>query len=98
MKGDCEYILVERCPTENEEDSLLNYRVVVNHVKDYPTAAASFARSVRLEVKSQSYEIISGGLVYINGTKEPLPYNDSIVSIQTIFPHQVVSSFIFLVT
>ncbi|KAJ8031641.1 IgGFc-binding protein [Holothuria leucospilota] len=91
FQGDCEYVLVERCPEDEDGTSdVPQYRVVANNVKNYPGAPVSYTRAVRLEVGDHTYEIKNGDKVFINGIQEPLPYEDEFVNIHFLFPRRVV--------
>ncbi|PIK62565.1 putative IgGFc-binding protein [Apostichopus japonicus] len=92
FQGDCEYVLVERCSGDDDDDEspLENYRVIVDNVKNRPTSKVSLTRAVRLEINGNTYEAKSGGEVLINGIQEPLPYTDNVVTVQRLLPNKVV--------
>lgn len=85
--GDCEYVLVENFGNS----TFPPYRVIANNVKDYPSSAVAFTRSVRLEVEGNIYNIISGGSVFINGVQELLPFKDELVTVYELYPQKRVS-------
>ncbi|KAJ8031643.1 IgGFc-binding protein [Holothuria leucospilota] len=61
-----------------------------SYLQDYPGALVSYTRAVRLEVGDHTYEVKTGGKVFIDGIQEPLPYEDEFVNIYFLFPRRVV--------
>lgn len=95
FNGDCEYVLVERFPRPvGQGGPLESYRVVASNEKNHPFDPMSFTRSVKLEVNGQTYEIRSGGEVFINGIQECLPFKNELLTIRRLFPRRIVSNIV----
>ncbi|XP_071830391.1 IgGFc-binding protein-like [Apostichopus japonicus] len=91
MSGECDYLLV----TGKDTDAMYDYNIIVTNVKDFPSSNVSFARAVRLEVNGTRYEVLSGGILFVNGVQKPVPFQSGFATIYAIFPNRIVMDTIF---
>lgn len=87
LAGDCEYLLV----TQMNSESISDYRIVIKTVKDFPSSNVSYTRLVRLEVNGTSYEIISGGIFYVNGVQRRVPFKTNTTTVYAAYTEMIVS-------
>lgn len=92
MSGECDYLLV----TGKDTDAMYDYNIIVTNVKDFPSSNVSFARAVRLEVNGTRYEVLSGGILFVNGVQKTVPFKSGFATIYAIFPNRIVSVIFFI--
>ncbi|XP_071839367.1 IgGFc-binding protein-like isoform X2 [Apostichopus japonicus] len=70
FQGDCEYVLVETC----DQGNLPTFRVIGSNDKNLPSQSVSYLRRVILQYHNVDYEILSSGVMKVDGVAKTLPY------------------------
>ena len=68
-QGDCEYTLIRPCNYNPDDDSVVDFHLWGNNLKNNPSNLVSFMRGFTLEYNGTSFTVQRENKVYVNGRR-----------------------------